>query len=715
MKKGMLVLVMCLFFFGCRGKNLQNENVSKIAEDKKNTSSEKKEFKKSVENLKAIEKIGEVMISWDLNDTENVSEIMIDMRRGAKRKIVRIPSDQTYYVYKGLPLKKVTFSVIPISFDDQKGKETEVEAVPRLQHVLIKTNEYIDIDSNKVKLLFKTNYGSEVNLYVGNTQNDLKLVKSIKNYDFRTDRAVLEGLESNNTYYYQIESINGESKITSPIELFKKQEIPVIVKNEWGKTAIFYEIFVRSFYDGDGNGIGDFKGLESKLDYLKDLGIDAIWLMPMLKSDTYHGYDIIDYYNVEDDYGTMEDFEKLLATAHEKGIKIIIDLVVNHTSDDMLWMKEAKKSKENLYRNYYVWEDEFSDLDRIGEWGQEVWYYNDAGDNYYALFWSKMPDLNFRNSYVRQEIKKIAEFWIDKGVDGFRLDAAKHIDDDDMEVSLAWWKEFASFVKSKKRDAFLVGEIWTEDIEFLSKFYESLDSAFNFKLSLELENIINGEKVNLIKKLNKDHIEFEKYSKEYVDSIFVRNHDMERIASTFKGDIQKLKLVSSLLLTLPGTPFLYYGEELGQAGKKPDENIREPFDWYKSATGQGMTTMEKGGFFGSMRYTKANDGISLEEQLSDEKSLYNHYKKLINIRKDNSYMAYGNYEEIETQEGVYAYKIVDKGNLMIVMHNLSNESKVVKFKSDNIEKFFDLMQDKFLTQDEIVLNAYETSIIKYVR
>jgi len=706
MKKLMFLFMLLLLACGKTTEKTEKK-VSQIKESVK--------YENFVKNVKITEKIGEVALEWDLETTENTKGVIIDMKVGYIRRVVRVPSDKKEYTYKGAPLKEAVFTLIPVSNNEKRGKKIKVKGTPKLQDTLIRTDEYIDLSSDEVKLLFKTNYGNKINVLLGDTQENLKLVKTVEDYDFRTDRIILEGLKAGKTYFYQIEAINGEKKIISDVESLKKIEIGDIPKNKWAKESIFYEVFVRSFYDGNGDGIGDFKGLEEKLDYLKDLGVDALWLMPTLRSDTYHGYDIVDYYKVEDDYGTMDDFESLLDAAHKKGIKIIIDLVVNHSSDDIFWMEEAAKSKENFYRNYYVWEDEFSNLYEIGEWGQEVWSRNIQGDHYYALFWNKMPDLNFRNQYVREEMKNIASFWLDKGVDGFRLDAAKHIDDHDKDVTLAWWKQFASHVKKENPNAFLVGENWTSDIEFLSKFYESLDSSFNFKLSDGIVDMLQGKNFDPIEELNKDYKEFEKYSAEYIDTIFLRNHDMERLATTLKGDKKKLKLAANLLFTLPGTPFLYYGEELGQEGTKPDENIREPFDWYKDAKGEGMTSMEKGGFFGNMRFTKANDRISLEEQIDNPDSLYARYKKMIAIRKENPFMFTGIYEKIDTEEGIYSYKISGQGNLMIVLHNFSEEEKQISLQSENLNNFVELITGEELDTNKIKIEAYESKIIKYIK
>lgn len=700
MKKYLYLLIL-VFILGCNNSLVKDDYV------------ETTKYNFKIENVKVHEKIGELEIDWDLPNIDNISKVRLDIKKGSEHKIVFLEPNITTHKILNDDLKIIKFEITPISKKDELGEKTIVKGKIKIEHTLIKSNEYIDIDNNSIKFLYKTNEDALVNIYVGEKKDKLKIVATLEREDINSKQGyIVDGFIPNKKYFYKIESVIGESIIKSEIyEIDKMAIIDEVSKTNWPKEAIFYEIFVRSFYDSDGDGIGDFRGVAEKLDYLKELGIDGIWLMPTTKSDSYHGYDTVDYYAVEEDYGTMEDFVYLLSKAKEKDIKIIMDLVVNHTGYDNMWMQEAIKSKENRYRDYYVWETPFDDLSRLGEWGQEVWYYTDNNDYYYAVFWSKMPDLNFRNKEVREEMKNIAKFWLEKGVDGFRLDASKHIDDDDSDVTYAWWKDFSMYVKKINKDAFLVGENWTSDLSYIGKFYESLDSSFNFKLSDGLMKMLKGEKFDIIKTINESKDVFTKYSKNYTDTIFLRNHDMERVASILKNDIGKIKLSISLLMTLPGTPFLYYGEEIGQNGRKPDENIREPFDWYKDYDGIGVTSMEKGGFFGNMNFTKKSDGISLEEQIDDENSIYNHYKKMIRLRKDNPILFNGDYKKIVDENNLYGYSISKNNQDMIVIHNFSNEIKPINFKSDNLLNYINIINNKNV--NEIInINPYETIIIK---
>lgn len=492
-------------------------------------------------------------------------------------------------------------------------------------------------------------------------------------------------------------------------------DVPNWEPADWAKEAVFYEIFVRSFYDGNGDGIGDFIGLKEKIPYLKELGVNALWLMPINNSPSYHGYDVIDYYDIEPDYGTREEFIEFLEEAHASGFKVIMDLVVNHSSYQHPWFREAAKGEESQYRDYYVWKDEFDDLDQKGAWGQQVWHNEFADDYYYSTFWSGMPDLNFRNPEVREKFKDIAEFWLDPnqdgdfsdGVDGFRLDAALHIDED-LEVTHNWWQEFNTAVKSVNSEAFLVGENWTET-ETMAQFYEDLDSSFNFSLADKIIKMVNGVPIDILDEIEDIHSQYSQYSDDFIDATFLRNHDQNRVA--YDLNEEKVKLASSLLLTLPGTPFIYYGEELGQIGAKPDDNIREPFDWYKEANGQGMTTMSKGGFYNPMRYTKANDGISLEEQRGVAGSIFEHYKKLIAIRKANPIFFRGEYQKLETPNLIYGYKVSDSTvdyNIFLI-HNLSGEERSISI-SVNAK---DLLTSSVIGKsNQIIIPAYGSLVLK---
>lgn len=501
-------------------------------------------------------------------------------------------------------------------------------------------------------------------------------------------------------------------KETEQTQSVEKDNVDKEIKDvSWAKEAVFYQIFVRSFYDGNGDGIGDFKGITQKVAYLKELGVNAIWLMPMMESTTYHGYDVVDYYSVEKDYGTMEDFKEMIDTCHDNDIKVIIDFVVNHSSNQNQWFLDAVSNKDSKYRNYYEISDEIPK--ESDGWRKD----NKTGEFYYAFYDSIMPDLNYKNQEVRDEIKNVASFWMDEGVDGFRLDGSKNIDIKDPTITHSWWTEFTSFVKDKNPSAFIVGENWNGTMKDIAPFYTDMYSSFNFPLQKVIENMAGGANQDVISVLNDGYKLYEEAAKssngliEYpIDSTMLGNHDMDRIASKV-GSIEKAKLSASILFTLPGTPFIYYGDELGQLGQKPDPNIREPFDWYASTAGEGMTVMNQMMFNKSV-YTKANDGISYEEEISDSNSILNHYKKLISIRESNKMLFNGKYETIGMEDGLYAYSISEEGTdyKLLIVHNQSETDKTFALKVTGTDLYTDT---EVVATDSYPLKAYNTLIFKY--
>ncbi|MGM0508970.1 MAG: alpha-amylase family glycosyl hydrolase [Fusobacteriota bacterium] len=593
------------------------------------------------------------------------------------------------------------------------NEDLKEDKIYKSNDIISRENEYINISKDTVKFLFKAPRGSKVNIYTGKTEDDLKKVKEIENY--KNNGVKISNLNSNQEYFYKIEVINGDKiYISENLSFYKLSDQSLWDPVDWAKETTFYEIFVRSFYDGNDDEVGDFVGLKEKIPYLKELGIEAIWLMPINESPTYHGYDVVDYYGINDDYGTKEEFIDFLETAHDNGIKVIMDLVVNHSSAKHPWFIEAADGNSK-YRDYYRWLDEYESLDEIGPWGQNVWHNASAPDYYYGIFWDQMPDLNLRNPEVRSEMKEIAKYWLDPngdgdfsdGVDGFRLDAALHIDDKDSEVTHNFWQEFNTSVKNVNPQAFLVGENWT-DTNTMAKFYEDLDSSFNFSLAGRFLNMANGNEIDILSEIRSIYDVYGQYTDNIIDSTFLTNHDQDRVGSVLGNNESKKKLAGSLLLTLPGTPFIYYGEELGQLGRKPDDNIREPFDWYASASGPGMTTMEKGGFYNPMAYTEANDGISLEEQDGDPESIFEHYKKLIKIRKENkSLFDISNYNQINTPNMMYGYKVKEENHNLYIIHNLTDISRVITLDQSATE----LMGGVEVSED-IEISGYDTLILK---
>lgn len=546
------------------------------------------------------------------------------------------------------------------------------------ENILLKTDEYIEKSDSETLFLFKTPINAKIDFYIA--EKGKPLIKTISNLSNNGKGLTATNLSAGKTYNYKIISTYMGKTLESPIESFTKEDLKFYKdRPEWAKDAIFYEVFVRSFYDSTGDKIGDFKGLKDKLSYLKDLGVTALWLMPINSSPSYHGYDVLDYKNLNNNFGSLEDFKSLLSEAKKLNIKIIMDFVLNHTSSSHPWFIDARSDENSPYRNYYIWADPTDNTKKLGDWGQTVWHkYN--GSEYYGVFWGGMPDLNYRNKNLRNEIKDATKFWLNLGVDGFRLDASRYIDTNE-EVTQLWWHDFNSYVKSINKDAFIVGENWDNSIDFVGKFINSMDSSFNFSLRDNIISMAKGSDVSLIDEIFLRNSVYSKENPNFIDSLFIGNHDMTRVASELQGDIQKQKYAMSILLTLPGTPFIYYGEEIGLYGTKPDENLREPMDWYKKASGPGMTEMK----VGKIKYTKSSDGISVEEQNLDKNSLLNYTKKLIKIRKDNPAIYKGTIKPFDLGKKVNAYTVSYKENSLIIIHNSNSNS--IKFGNITINGF----------------------------
>ncbi len=450
----------------------------------------------------------------------------------------------------------------------------------------------------------------------------------------------------------------------------------------WWNDVVFYEIFVRSFYDSDGDGVGDFQGLISKLDYLNDgdpetnndLGITGIWLMPIFPSTSYHGYDVIDYRSVNPDYGTMDDFYEFLEEAHKRGIKVILDFVINHTSIEHPWFKQARAEKESPYRDWYIWSEENHPYN--GPWGQDVWHFNYDNTYYYGVFWSGMPDLNFTNVDVTKEIYAIADYWLsDVRVDGFRIDGAMHlIEEGEIQKNTnsthEWFKNFNKYYKELNPEAITVGEVW--DSNFLAVRYVK-DNEFDLVFDFEQADAImlgvmgsDGQRV-----LNALEFNYNLYP-DFQKANFLTNHDMNRVMHVFQGDENKAKAAAVILLTSPGVPFIYYGEEVGMLGAKPDEDIRLPMQW-STELNSGFST---GSPWRGVKNNYLDWNVATLNQKSE--SLTNLYRKLIQSRNEITALRIGAYQTLKTNErNVIAYSRVLEEEIIIVMINLENDDKNV--------------------------------------
>lgn len=451
-------------------------------------------------------------------------------------------------------------------------------------------------------------------------------------------------------------------------------------KNYWPKAGVTYEIFVQSFSDSNGDGIGDFNGVTEKLDYIKELGANAIWFMPIMPSPTYHKYDVTDYKAVHPDYGTMADFKRLLDEAHKRDIKVVIDMIINHTSTEHPWFQASKSGRENDFRDYYVWAQKDTiatylnkktvtlDSDNIRQW-------HDPGqgqDYYYGFFWGGMPDLNFDSPEVRKEIVDIGRFWLEEvGVDGFRLDAAKHIFPDDRPLdNHAFWKEFRREMEAIKPDVYLVGEVYDRK-EIVAPYLPGLPALFNFDFHYTLIEALNTENGQVLYQKQKDVLDFyQGITTDFIDATFSSNHDQPRLLNDLKQDPAKYKQALAILMTLPGAPYLYYGEEIGMLGLKPDEQIREPFLWdTKEKDTQRARWIEP-------KYSTDATVTPLEQQRVDGSSYFNHYKKVIALRQSNPALAIGSLESVKQTypKSVMAFVRRSADQEVVVVHHLGKES-----------------------------------------
>ena len=457
---------------------------------------------------------------------------------------------------------------------------------------------------------------------------------------------------------------------------------PAQGNQDWARGAVFYEVFVRSFSDSDGDGVGDLRGLTSKLDYLNDgnpetstdLGVDALWLMPVFQSPSYHGYDTVDYERIDDEYGSAEDFQRLLDEAHKRGIRIIVDFVMNHSSSQHPWFVESSSSPNSAKRDWYVWRAD--DPGWTQPWGgsNRTWHEKN-GAFYYGVFWGGMPDLNFSTPAVREEMKRLAGHWISRGVDGFRLDATRHLFangpgdlQNDQPETHVFLKEFGNHVRGVNPGAVLVGENWTTT-PAIAQYFAELPMNFNFPLAEEiLRGVQDGEAAGIAGKIEEIQ---ELYPAGALDAPFLTNHDQIRIATVLKSDPAKLRSAASVLLTLPGAPFLYYGEEIGlqngPAGN--DEHKRTPMPWENSPTG-GFTT-------GKPWFQLAPGTANVAAQTGDPASLLSHYRKLIRARKSSKALREGSLELLTSgvaSDPVLAFIRESPGERVLVLHNLGTEA-----------------------------------------
>lgn len=432
------------------------------------------------------------------------------------------------------------------------------------------------------------------------------------------------------------------------------------VTDGWWRDSVFYEIFVRSFSDSNGDGVGDLAGLTERLDYLNDgdpntnmdLGIDAVWLMPIMASPSYHGYDVTDYTAINPDYGSLEDFDTFLAEAHRRGIKVIIDFVLNHSSSQHPWFRQSRNPSSS-FRTYYTWREQ-PDPRWQRPWdGANVWHSSPTG-YYFGIFWSGMPDLNLANAEVEEKMHAAMRFWLARGVDGFRVDAVRYLLETE-DGNLADIPETHAFVKRTRRaladfpEAVWVAEAWT-DTARVAQYYgtagDEFQLAFSFDVAGAIKSSINdGNRASFNQTLAEAARSFEDRG---FEAPFLSNHDMQRVMRELRGDAAAMRVAAATLMALPGTPFLYYGEEIGmQGGATPrDEDKRTPMRWTANGPGFGFTNARVPWHPGD-----EDEGVDVESQRGRPGALWTLYRDLIALRHAHPALSDGTADQPSTANG----------------------------------------------------------------
>ena len=524
------------------------------------------------------------------------------------------------------------------------------------------------------------------------------------------------------------------------------------MEKRWWKESVVYQIYPRSFCDSNGDGIGDLNGITGKLDYLKELGIDVIWLSPVYKSpNDDNGYDISDYQAIMDEFGTMEDFDRMLATAHEKGIKIMMDLVVNHTSDEHKWFIESRKSTDNPYRNYYIWRPAKEDGSLPNNWGScfsgPAWEYDKTTDMYFLhLFSKKQPDLNWDNPAVRQDVFDMMNWWLKKGVDGFRMDVISLISKEpglpDKEPGINGYAtfnvsangphvhEYLQEMRQKalnNADTITVGECSGVTLEEAKKYARSDEKELNMVFQFEHMDVDSDEKAGKwttrkmdLRDLKKILTRWQKGLQDIAwNSLYWENHDQPRSVSRFGNDSDEYREISAKMLAtcihmMQGTPYVYQGEELGMTNCPFNtlDNFRdlESINAFHELTEQGKMTEEdmmaaigyKGrdnartpmqwddsvyaGFSTANPWIMVNPNytkINAKDQINREDSVFKYYQKLIKLRHESELIVYGTYDLIlDDDKDIYAYIRTLGDEKLIVYCNFSENTREVELPEE---------------------------------
>jgi len=559
----------------------------------------------------------------------------------------------------------------------------------------------------------------------------------------------------------------------SSINLTAQEDKTLLLKNtdtKWWKEAVVYQIYPRSFKDSDGDGVGDLKGIISKLDYVKSLGIDAVWLNPIYASpNDDNGYDISDYRAIMKDFGTMQDFDLLLKEMHKRGIKLIMDLVVNHSSDEHEWFKQSRSSRDNKYRDYYHWWPaekgkppyrwSFFDVN------SDAWKYDAQTNSYYLHYFSqKQPDLNWENPKVRQEVYDVMRFWLDKGIDGFRMDAFQFASKDTTwpELPKGYEKNIIKYygvgphlhdyLQEMNKEVFSKYDIMTvaegagsspqDAMLFVDPARKELNMAYHFE-SVDIGKHLNDFGLVKYKEI------FSRYDKEFKDkgwlAIFMANHDQPRMVSKFGNDSPEFraissKMLSTFLMTMRGTPYYYYGDELGMDNIRFDNiddyhdlDTRNKYTALKNKGGdlkafleeQKQTSRENGrtpfqwdakqnaGFTTGTPWLKVNPNyvtVNAAQQEKEPNSTLNYFKKLIQLRKKEPTLIYGKFQLVdESNPAIFAYTRELNGKKLLILLNFT--SKNASAKTEINLKTAKVLMNNYTTQSTSEeLRPYEAII-----
>ncbi|MDU4934755.1 MAG: alpha-glucosidase [Peptostreptococcaceae bacterium] len=540
------------------------------------------------------------------------------------------------------------------------------------------------------------------------------------------------------------------------------------MRKAWWKEAVAYQIYPRSFMDSNGDGIGDIQGIIEKLDYLSYLGIDIIWVSPFYKSpNDDNGYDISDYKDIMDDFGTMEDFDELLKEAHKRNIKLIADLVINHTSDEHPWFIESKSSIDSDKRDWYIWRKGKNNKEP-NNWESifkgSAWQYEEESDEYYLhLFSKKQPDLNWENEEVREALYEMVNWWLDKGIDGFRIDAISHIkkdeglldmpNPDNLEYVPSFDKHsnrpgIQDFLKELKINTFdkydimTVGEAAGVDADEAEVWVGEDDGKFNMIFQFENMDLWNDNPGK-----NVDWIEYKRVISKWQNklhnkgwnALYIENHDTPRVVSTLGNDKEYIYESSTSLalmyFMMEGTPFIYQGQELGMTnakfnnieeyndvraksvyedkiknGRTIDEALRELNASSRDNTRTPMQwdSSKNGGFTVGNSWLKVNENyedINVEKQLKDSNSVLNFYKNIIKIRKENECLIYGSYNLIlEEDKNIFAYERILDDKKFLIITNLSNYDNTYSYNKLNL-RFSNLVISNYKVKEHKDINS----------